>query len=221
MTKRLLPGLVWLVFPVLIPAGAFQDDPRASALARFKVAIETGNIKELAPLVAGRPGQILRRLADPYARLQAANERLEAALAERGITLENPFASVAQPLEDCHLEVLEITQEAGKPCARVRFGPRGRGAEELLALVEEEGTWRVTLPSALGNDLEKDAGQVPVEQRARQLARLADLLETLAQELATGKLKTRDEVLLRLLRLYREKMPAEGPGTPAPPASRS
>ncbi|MCS6975825.1 MAG: hypothetical protein NZM31_02290 [Gemmatales bacterium] len=189
----------------LTAASAAQDDARAAALAAFKTAVESGSVKDLAPHVAGKPGQVLRRLAEPYAKARTAAERFETALAEKNIALENPFAASVRPLADLQVDVLEITKDKDRHLVRVRFGPRGRTNEEVLGLVEEEGAWRVTLPAALAKDLEPALRDNAADQRARQLETLSEILDQLARDVSNASLKTRDDVLLRLLLLSREK----------------
>jgi hypothetical protein len=198
----LLLGLCLLGLPTTTAA---QDDARAAALAAFKAAVESGSVKDLAPHVAGQAGQVLRRLAEPYARARASAERFEAALAEKNISLENPFAASVRPLADLQLDLLEIAKDKEQHVVRVRFGPRGRAAEEVLALVQEEGAWRVTLPAALMKDLQPVLRGNAADQRVRQLETLADIQDQLARDVSNGSLKNRDDVLLRLLVLSREK----------------
>lgn len=198
----LLLGLCLLGLPTTTAA---QDDARAAALAAFKAAVESGSVKDLAPHVAGQAGQMLRRLAEPYARARASAERFEAALAEKNISLENPFAASVRPLADLQLDLLEIAKDKEQHVVRVRFGPRGRAAEEVLALVQEEGAWRVTLPAALMKDLQPVLRGNAADQRVRQLETLADIQDQLARDVSNGSLKNRDDVLLRLLVLSREK----------------
>ncbi len=200
--------LMLVLWPALLgmpSAASAQDDAGAAALAAFKVAVESGSVKDLAPHVAGQAGQVLRRLAEPYARARASAERFEAALAEKNISLENPFAASVRPLADLQLDLLEVSKDRERHLVRVRFGPRGRAAEEVLVLVQEDGVWRVTLPVALLKDLQPVLRGNAADQRVRQLETLADIQDQLARDVSNGSLKNRDDVLLRLLVLSREK----------------
>lgn len=201
-------GWMWVLWLALLGVpgtAAAPDDARASALAAFKAAVESGSVKDLAPHVAGQAGQVLRRLAEPYARAKASAERFETALAEKNIALENPFAASVRPLADLQFDLLEIARDTEQHVVRVRFGPRGRAAEEVLVLVQEDGVWRVTLPAALLKDLQPVLRKNAVDQRVRQLESLADIQDQLARDVSNGSLKNRDDVLLRLLVLSREK----------------
>lgn len=201
--RGLIPLLV--LGAVLLGAAQAQEDPRAGVLASFKTALESGSVKDLAPHVAGKPGQVLRRLAEPYARAKTAAQRFEDALAEKGIALDNPFAASVRPLADLQLDLLEIIKDKEQHQVRVRFGPRGRTAEEVLALVQEEGVWRVTLPAVLLADLEPVLSKDAADKRAKQLETLAEIFDLLARDVGNASLKTREDILRRLLELARDK----------------
>jgi hypothetical protein len=209
---RFCIGLLLLIASSSLVPGQ-ESDPRAAVLASFKTALEKGEVKEMAALVAGRHGEILRRLAEPYSRAAAASDRLDAALVEKNINWSNPFAAGVRPLADLQLDIVELAREDNQDIVRVRFGPRGRTQEETLALVQEGGAWRVSLPADLRKDLARLASREDVDRQAKNLDALAEILETLAREVANGSLKNRNDVVLRLAKLVHEKGLGEKPAS--------
>jgi len=190
-----------------------EADPRAAVLAGFKSALEKGDVKEVAGFVAGKHGEILRRLAEPYSRAAAASDRLDAALLEKNINWSNPFAAGVRPLADLQLDILEVTREENQDLVRIRFGPRGRTQEETLALVQEGGAWRVSLPADLRKDLARLTSKEAVDRQAKHLDALAEILDALAKEVSNGSLKSRNEIVLRLAKLVHEKGLGEKPAS--------
>jgi hypothetical protein len=197
------PAVIVILVSISI-ARAQDHDPRATALANFKTALETGNVKTLANLAAGKEGDVLRKLADPYTKTKAASDRLDAALKEKGINFTNPFAGSVTPLADLQLDILEIAKDGNQDIARVRFGPRGKAMEETLALVQEEGTWRISLPAELLKDLRTLSKKDHRDRRLQGIDKLGDLLDTVAKEVQNGTLKTKEAVVLRVARLFQE-----------------
>lgn len=184
---------------------AQDNDPRAVAVANFKVALETGNVKTLSGLAGGKEGDTLRKLADPYVKAKAASDRLDAALKEKSITFGNPFAASVTPLADLQLDILEITKEDNQEIARVRIGPRGKTIEETLLLTQEDGGWRVSLPADMLKDLRTLSKKEQRDRRIQGIDKLATLLDTVAKEVQNGTLKTKETVLLRVAGLFKDE----------------
>jgi hypothetical protein len=183
---------------------AQDTDPRVAALAGFKTALESGNVKTLSGLAAGKDGDTLRKLADAYTRARAASDRLDNALKEKRILLVNPFAASANPLADLQLDILELTKENNQDIARVRFGPRGKTVEETLLLAQESGLWRVSLPAELVKDLRSLDKKEARDRRVQAIDKLAELLDSVAKDVQSGTLKTKESVLLRIAKGFRD-----------------
>jgi hypothetical protein len=181
-----------------------QDKPAdaGATLQAFKAALEAGDLKKTADLTAGPAGAALRQLAEPYAKAKAASDRLDKALAARpALGWRNPFAAGLTPLEGAQLEVVEIGQEGPITVARVKYGPRGQGPEEVLGVRKEGDAWRVDLPGELARTLHPLGVKDRLAKRRQGLDKLADIIGTLATEIESAKLTTREGVVLRLVEL--------------------
>src|SRR5262245_7434132 len=118
----------------------------AAALAAFKTALEAGDFKGLSEISAGEHGRALRELVTPFLKAKEANDRLDKALKERKIDFPNPFAAGLTPFAELQFELVDVTTENKQVVARVKCGPRGKAAEENVAVLMEDATWRVTPP---------------------------------------------------------------------------
>jgi hypothetical protein len=173
---------------------------QAAAMQAFKSALESGDIKQVSQHAAGETGAILRRVSEPLLKAKAASDRLDKALAAKPeIGWHNPFAAGLAPLAGSQLEVVEIAREGNLFVARVRY--RQSPQEETIAIRNEEGAWRVDLPSELAKDLQPLRDPERLDKRRKQLEQLTEVLAALAADIESGKRKTKDEVTLRLLEL--------------------
>jgi hypothetical protein len=206
---RYLHGSIALLVFAAVAGAQEKADERATVLANFKTAMEAGDLKKLGPLVAGGEGEILRALAEPYAKAKVASDRFDSALKEKAIAFSNPFAGAVTPLADLQFDVVEFAREDGKELVRVRFGPRGKGQEETLLLQQEQGTWRVSLPTELIKELKPLTKREERDRRAKGIEKLSELLDTAAREVQNGTLKTKEAVALRMARLFEEGNLAE------------
>jgi hypothetical protein len=198
-------GLFTVLFFSLAPIAVAEDQlsTQAAALQALKAAIEKGDVKALAQNAAGEPGVILRRLADPFAKAKTASDRLDKALMEKAeIGWRNPFSSGLTPLTGARLEIVEIGKEGSDFVARVRFGQADQ--EESLGIRNESGSWRVDLPAELVRALRPLGKPERLDRRRTELEQLTDVLNSLAADIESGKRKTKEAVMLRLLELIGE-----------------
>jgi hypothetical protein len=199
------PGLERVAAQEAKPAGGPEG-----ALAAYKAAIESGDIKAVAELTAGPSGDALRKLAGPLTRAKAASDKLDKVLRDRPeIGYKNSFAPGLSPFADMQYEVIEVEKEGDKVVARIKYGPRGKAQEETVQVQTEAGKWRVDAPAELVKHLRKLSAPGQLERHAQGLDRLADLLDTLATEIENGTLKTKEQVLLRTLDLFAKNKLAE------------
>ncbi len=213
MGKPLACGILIFVVSGLQDGGRAQEPAKAAtpavALQAFKAAVDGGDFKALAQHAAGEPGRTLRELVAPFLKAKEANDRLEQALKEKKIEFRNPFAAGLTPFAELQFDLVDVTTENNQVLARVKCGPRGKAAEETVAVVMEDG-WRVTPPEAI-------ARQLPAKDRLKKhaagLDKLAKVLETVAKEVEAGKAATKDKVLLRLVELFAEEKLAEHLGS--------
>jgi hypothetical protein len=171
------------------------------ALKAYKTAIEAGDIKAVAELTAGEYGAILRKMAEKLAQAKANSDRLDKALKEKDIKFDNPFAAGLAPFADLEFGVVEVGKEGAKAVARIKVGPRGKGQEETVYVQSEGGAWRVDLPADLARHLRPLASAERLNRHLEGLTKLTDLLNTVTGEVLNGTLKTKDEVLLRVVKL--------------------
>jgi hypothetical protein len=179
------------------------------ALKAYRKAIEDGDIKAVAALTAGEPGTTLRKLAEPLARAKDASDRLKKALEEKQLKFDNPFAAGLAPLADMEFALVEMGKEGARTVARIKVGPRGKGQEETIYLSAEGGGWRLDPPADLAKQLRALASTERLERRLKGLDQLARILETVAGEVQNGKLKTSEDILLRLVKLGEEQKLSE------------
>ncbi len=209
-------AVVFVLLVPFVPSG-FCDEPppaQAAALQAFKTALEKGDLKAVAESAAGESGNILRRLADPIAKAKAASDRLDKALTEKPeIGWQNPFAPGVAPLTG-QLEIVEIAKEGDSVVARVRYGQADQ--EESLGIRNEGGAWRVDLPAELARALRPLANPERLERRRKELEQLAEVLNSLAADIETGKRKTKEEVILRLIELASESNLVSAPSESKP-----
>ncbi len=173
----------------------------AAALQAFKTALEQGDFKAVAQHAGGPKGQSLRELAVPFLKAKEANDRLDKAVKDRKIELRNPFAASLTPFAELQFELVDVTTENNQVLARVKCGLRGKGAEETVAVVMEDG-WRVTPPEAVVKQL---PGADRLKKHATGLDKLAKVLDAVAKEIEAGKATTKEKVLLRLVELFQEE----------------
>jgi hypothetical protein len=175
-----------------------------AALAAYRQALERRDVVAFANLTAGAPGATLRKLAPAMKRAQDAAEKFDRALSEKpALQVTNPFLDQLNPLQGFQLELVELTQENRQYAARIRFGRAGKMNEETVSVSQEGDLWRVSLPG----DYLKTVQRLPPERVAQQvemLTKLAEVLNTVAEEVSSGKLVTKEAVLLRLGRLAKD-----------------
>jgi hypothetical protein len=170
-----------------------------AALAGYKSAIEGGHVVAAAELTAGSPGVAFRKLAGPWTKAKAASDRLDRALAGKPeLNLKNPLTRSFAPFVDMEYAVVEASKEGTRILVRIKYGPRGKGQEEVVGLVQEGGTWRLDPPGDLAKSLRRLNDPTVLEKRVKGLGTLAEALDKLAGEIEAGKLKNREEVLARL-----------------------
>jgi hypothetical protein len=190
-------------------------DP-AAALSAVKEALEKADVVAYANLAAGPPGAIFRKLAGPLKKVQDASEKLDRAIAEKpALNVINPFANQLNPLVGYQIEIIELFKEGNQQLSRVRFGLANQLKEETLLIAQEDGQWRVSLPG----EFLKSANRLTPERLSKQidtLSRLADILTNLAGEVSSGKLATREAVMIKLAAAVKDaKLTEAQPGSDA------
>lgn len=175
-----------------------------AALTAYKQALEKADVLAFANLTAGSPGVTLRKLAGPLRKAQEASEKLDRALADKpALSVVNPFLEEFQPLKGFQLELVELTKEGNLHLARVRFGKTNQLKEETLSVLQEENTWRVSLPG----DFLKSVNRLTPDKLARQietLTKLTDILTKIAAEVTAGQLTTKESILIKLATAIKE-----------------
>lgn len=169
-----------------------------AALAALKQAIETGDVVAFANLTTGAPGITLRKLTSALKKAQDASSKFDHALTEKpALGFSNPFANELNPLHGYLFEVVEMTKENNQQLARVRIGLANQLKEENLLVAQEDNQWRVSLPG----DFLKSVKRLTPERLIKQidkLTKLADILNKLADDIASGKLTTKETILFNL-----------------------
>jgi hypothetical protein len=206
-----LASYVMLGWSMAVVGGQAQDPANTpeKALEAFKAAVEAGSVKGLANLLAGEEGITLRRIAEPFEKAKAANDRFERALKEMKIDFKNPFAASFSPFLDMHLDIVkdETTKKSEREyLARVKYGPRGKAQEETVLVVSEGGTWRVGAPSELAKTLPSPDRR---DRQAIAFEKLAEVLDKLAVRIERKEVTTKEQVGLQLLKLFRDEKLAE------------
>lgn len=175
-----------------------------AVLVAYKQAIERRDVVTFANLTAAAPGATLRKLAPAMKKAQDASDKLDHALADKpALNFVNPFLNELNPLQGYQFEKVELTQDNRQYLARVRFGRAGKLNEETVSVLQEGDTWRVSLP---GDFLKSVKRLTPdrLEKQVQALSKLAEVLSTVADEVAGGKLTTKEAILLRLANLVRD-----------------
>jgi len=175
-----------------------------AALAAYKAALDRRDVAAFANLTAGPPGVTLRKLAPGMKKAQEASDKLDRVLADKpALNFVNPFLDELNPLQGYQLEQVELTQDNRQYLARVRFGRAGKLNEESVSITQEGGAWRISLP---GEFLKSVRRLTPerLERQVRTLTKLAEALNAVADEVAAGKLTTKEAILLRLATLVRD-----------------
>lgn len=188
------------------PAGSERATP-AQAVAALRAALEANDFKTLSQIVPGPDDALLRTLAEPMAKAQAAARQLDEALKEQpNLNFTNPFAAATSPFRGLMLELVEVGKEGNQNVARVKFGPKGQPPrEEVLGLVSEGNSWRVSLPGQLARELRRlKSPETELQKQCGRLEGLAKVLATLAEEVKGKKLKSREAALYRLAQLVDE-----------------
>lgn len=213
--KVVLGLAVWLAgsaAAVAQPAKAEETKPANpnAAVAALKQALERRDIVAFAHSAAGAPGVTLRKLAPGMKKAQEASDKFDRALADKpALNVVNPFLDQLNPLKGYQLELVELSQDKGQYLARVRFGRTGKLGEETVSVVQEGDAWRVSLP---GEYLKSAQRLTPerLEKQVQSLAKLAEVLNTVADEVTAGKLTTKEAILLRLAGLVKDAKLGEG-----------
>jgi hypothetical protein len=197
-------GVLLLAWPAAAAAQPAADSPEG-ALAAYKVAVETGNLEATAKLTAGEAGAAFRKLAGPLAAAKAAADRLDQALQEKpDLNFKNPFAAGLAPLANLQLDVVEVTKEKDRILARVRFGPKGKAEEETVGVRQEGGVWRIDPPAWLGRQLRPLTTADRLDRQLKGLDKLTAVLDSLAKDIRDGKVKTKEEAVIRTVQLVNE-----------------
>jgi hypothetical protein len=206
--------LLLIVVPAVGQTPQKQEDAKpanpTAALNAYKQAIERRDAVGFASLTAGAPGAALRKLAPGLKKAQDASEKFNRALADKpALGVTNPFLDQLDPLQGYHFEVVELTQENRQYLARIRFGRAGKLNEETVSVTQEGDAWRVSLP---GEYLKAVQRLTPerLDKEVQSLTKLADVLNTVAEEVSSGKLTTKEAVILRLAALVKEARLVEG-----------
>lgn len=208
-------ALAWLSFASQYLLA--RDDERStpqSAVEALKKALEENDFKSLSQIVPGPYDAILRKMAEPMGKAQAAQGRLEAALKDQpNIQFVNPFGPALNPFTGISIELVEVGKEGARNIVRIRYGRKGTPLqEEVLGLVSEGNSWRIGLPAELAKELRRLTN--PPEELDKQVQRLdglAKVLTTLAGEVEKKQLQTREGVVLRLAQLVAEAKLADEP----------
>lgn len=181
-----------------------------AALAAYKQALERHDVVAFANLTAGAPGVTLRKLAPAMKKAQDASDKFDRALADKpALNLTNPFLDELNPLKGYQFERVELAQENKQYLARVRFGRAGKLNEETVSVTREGDLWRVSLPGEFLKSVQRLTPE-RLDKQIQSLAKLAEVLNTVADEVAGGKLATKEAILLRLANLVRDAKLGEG-----------
>ena len=211
-----LVGLAGLVWANLVLAQDPKPDegpttPKA-ALEQMRKAFESDDLASLAKLVPPPNDRPLAELAEAFGKAKTAYNKLEQVIKDKpNLAFNNPFHPVVHPFSVMQLDVVEINQEGSRTLARIRFGPRGKPADEEVLLITPDGaTWRVTLPALLTKQLQRLTQQSEqLKREISQLDKLAQVLTKLASEIEKNQIKSKELLLLHLARLVDEYKLAE------------
>jgi len=96
-----------------------------------------------------------------------------------------------------------MTKENNQQLARVRIGLANQLKEETLLVAQEDSQWRVSLPG----DFLKSVKRFTPERLTKQiekLTKLTDILNKVADDIAAGKLATKEAILLNLAQAIKD-----------------
>jgi hypothetical protein len=201
-----------VVFALLLSPAAAQPPKQGdakpanptAALNAYKQALDRRDPVAFANLTAGAPGAALRKLAPALKKAQDASEKFNRALADKpALSVTNPFLDQLDPLQGYHFEVVELAQENRQYLARIRFGRAGKLSEETVSVTQEGDIWRVSLPGEYLKSVQRLTPE-RLDKEVQSLTKLADVLNTVAEEVSSGKLTTKEAVLLRLAALVKD-----------------
>jgi hypothetical protein len=217
------------LFPLLLVFLPLQDKAPAKTptpletVQKMQTALQQHNLKALAEVATLPQANILKDLSEPLEKARTASDRLDKVVREQlKIAYAHPFAASLSPFADRHLELVEIAKDGTQLLARVRYGTAGRAQEETIGIYPVDGVYRADLPAEIVRMLQKLARPAgpndppeaaPLRREIKRLEKVADILNTLADEIEKQKKwTTRETVTLRLLELVEEKKLAEGAG---------